>query len=54
MIAKAGTVVTSHFLAIHAWSVCDTTSATFGLGKTKLMEMIQASKEVQQISHFME
>ena len=33
LIAKAGTLVTSHLLFIHAWSGCDTTSATFGQGK---------------------
>ena len=30
LIAKGGTLVTSHLLFIHAWSGCDTTSATFG------------------------
>ena len=34
LITKAGGLVTSHFLYIHAWSGCDTTSATFGHGKT--------------------
>ena len=35
---------------IHAWSGCDTTSATFGMGKTNLVKTIQSSEEVQQIS----
>ena len=30
LIAKAGTLVTSHLLFIHAWSGLDTTTATFG------------------------
>ena len=30
LIAKAGTLVTSHLLFIHAWSGCDNTTATFG------------------------
>ena len=53
LIAKAGKLVTSHLLFIHAWSGCDTTSATFGQGKTNLMKKIQASEEVQQISLLM-
>ena len=53
LIAKAGTLVTSHLLFIHAWSGCDTTSATFGQGKTNLMKKIQTSEEVQQISLLM-
>ena len=30
LITKAGGLVTSHLLFIHAWSDCDTTSVTFG------------------------
>ncbi|CAB4029738.1 Hypothetical predicted protein [Paramuricea clavata] len=36
LVNKAGKVVTSHLLFIHAWSGCDTTSATYGHGKTSL------------------
>ena len=42
--------MTSHLLLLHAWSGCDTTSATFGQGKTNLMKKIKASEEVQQMS----
>lgn len=50
LISKAGKLLTSHLLFIHAWSGCDTTSATFGMGKTILVKKIQSSEEVQQIS----
>ncbi len=53
LITKAGSLVTSHILFIHAWSGCDTTSATFGHGKTNLVKKIQVSEEVQQISLLM-
>ncbi len=53
LITKAGGFITSHLLFIHAWSGCDTTSATFGHGKTNLLKKIQVSKEVQQISVLM-
>ena len=52
LITKAGTL-TSHLLFLHAWSGCDTTSATFGQGKTNLVKKIKASEEVQQISLLM-
>ena len=52
LITKAGTL-TSHLLFMHAWSGCDTTSATFGQGKTNLVKKIKASEEVQQISLLM-
>ncbi len=53
MSTKAGGFITSHLLFIHVWSGCDTTSATFGHGKTNLLKKIQVSKEVQQISVLM-
>ena len=37
----------------HAWSGHDTTSATFGHGKTSLLKRIKESKEIQQISSLM-
>ena len=37
-------------LVIHSWSGCDTTSATFGHGKTPLLQTIAKSKEVQDLS----
>ena len=33
LVTKAGQVITSHLLFLHAWTGCDTTSATFGHGK---------------------
>ena len=53
LIDKAGKLVVSHLLFIHAWSGCDTTSATFGQGKTNLVKKIQAHEEVQHISSLM-
>ena len=53
LITKAGGLVTSHLLFIHSWSGCDTTSATFGHGKTNLLKKIQVSEEVQQKSVLM-
>ena len=32
LVSKAGTIVIAHILFIHAWTGCDTTSATFGQG----------------------
>ena len=42
LIATAGELLTSHLLFIHAWSGCDTTSATFGQGKTFLPKNFMA------------
>ena len=53
LVTKAGQVITSHFLFLHAWSGCDTTSAIFGHGKTSLLKRIKESKELQQISSLM-
>ena len=53
LVQKAGKLVTSHLLFIHAWSGCDTTSATYGHGKTSLLKKIQQSEELQQISLLM-
>jgi len=53
LVSKAGTIVIAHILFIHAWTGCDTTSATFGQGKNNLVKKIQVSKEVQQISLLM-
>ena len=38
---------------MHAWSGCDTTSATFGQGKTALLKKIMTSNNLQQISYLM-
>ena len=53
LINKAGKVVTSHLLFIHAWSGCDTTSATCGHGKTTLLNKLKKSEELQEISTLM-
>ena len=50
LVTKAGKVLASNLLFIHAWSGCDTTSATFGQGKTSLLKKIKESEELQQIS----
>lgn len=39
-----------HILFLHAWTGCDTTSATFVHGKTSLIKKIQSSKELQSLS----
>ena len=43
-------VIQRHNLLIHAWSGCDTTSATFGHGKMYLMKMLNWVPEVQNLS----
>ena len=53
LVAKAGKLVVSHLLFLHTWSGCDTTSATFGQGKTNLVKKIHVNEEVQQISSLM-
>lgn len=53
LAAKAGEVIVSNILFIHAWSGCDTTCATFGHGKTALMKKVQDSKELQHLSRMM-
>lgn len=40
----------SHLLFVHAWSGCDTVSATFGKGKTSFLNVLHKSDEVQRIS----
>ena len=48
--AKAGETIISHLLFLHAWSGCDTTSATYGQGKTNLLKKIKESNDIQEIS----
>jgi len=50
LVTKAGNLVTSNLLFIHAWSGCDTTSAAYGHGKTSLFKKLKESEEVRQIS----
>ena len=40
-------VVRQHILFIHAWSGCDTTSSTFGQGKTQLLKLFPKSERIQ-------
>ena len=54
VVTKVGDVVQAHILFVHAWSGCDTTSATFGQGKkTALLKKITTSNNLQQISCLM-
>ena len=52
LIANAGELLTSHILFVHTWSGCDTTSATFGQGKTFLLKKFHGKgfEELQHIS----
>ena len=43
-------VIRRHILFIHAWSGCDTTSATFGHGKMHLMKILKKSPEVPNLA----
>ena len=35
-----------HLLFVHAWSVCDIVSATFGKGKTSFLKLVNQSNEL--------
>ncbi len=50
LVERAGPIITSHLLFLHAWSGCDTTSATFGQGKVSLIKKIKQLKKVEAIS----
>ena len=50
LVGQAGPIVTSYLPFLHAWSGCDTASATFGQGKVWLMKKIKQSKDVQMIA----
>ena len=50
LIANAGGLLTSHIIFVHAWSGCDTTSATFGQGKTFLLKKFHG-KEFEELQH---
>ena len=45
LVTKAGEVITSHLLFLHAWTGCDTTSATFGHGKTSMLKKLNNLKK---------
>ena len=53
LVATLGGVIKAQLLFVHAWSGCDTTSATFGQGKTTLLKKIKESNKLQQISYLM-
>ena len=53
LVGQAGPIVTSFLLFLHAWSGCDTTSATFGQGKVGLMKKLKQSKNMQTIAELM-
>ena len=52
VVAEVGDVVQAHLLFVHAWSGYDTTSATFGQGKTALLKKMKNFNKLQQISCF--
>ena len=45
--------VKEHLLFVHAWSGCDTTSATYGKGKPSFLKMVQKTEQLQSISEKM-
>ena len=51
--ANAGAGLVSYIIFVHAWSGCDTTSATFGQGKTGLLKKLKESPDIQHISSLM-
>jgi hypothetical protein len=50
LIIKAGPIVTSNLLFLHAWTGCNTTSATFGQGKLALMKKLKQSAEIHELA----
>ncbi len=50
IVEKVGHIVCANILFIHAWGGCDTTSATYGHGKTVLLRKIPTSERIQEIS----
>lgn len=50
IVTKAQKEVTSNILFLHAWSGCDTTSATYGHGKSSLLKKITSSKDLRDLS----
>ena len=53
LVTDAGKVVITHLIFVHAWSGCDTTSATFGQGKASLLKKLKESEVLQDISLLM-
>ena len=50
VISSIPAVIQMHIMFIHAWSGCDTNSATFSHGKMCLMEMLNRVSVVQNLS----
>ena len=46
LVTKAGKVVIPHLLFVHALSGCDTVSATFGQGKTRLKRLLGTKTDI--------
>ena len=46
-------MVASHLLFLHAWSCCDTSSATFGQGKVSIVMHLKQCDEIQDILELM-
>ena len=45
--------IKEHLLFIHAWSGCNSTSATFGKGKPAFMKLLKKSWKLQNVSNIM-
>ena len=50
IVASVDPVVKRHILFAHAWSGCDTTSATYGQGKTAILKRLIADEKVRILS----
>ena len=48
VVSKQNQSILENLLAIHAWSGCDTTSATYGHGKTKILKLAEKNESVRQ------
>jgi len=44
LVRETGPIVTSYLLVLHAWSGCDTTSATYGQGKIGLVKKLKKKR----------
>ena len=52
IVRTVSRIVTTNIF-FHAWSGCDTTSATFCHGKTALLKKIEENDEIREISSIM-
>jgi len=53
LTTKTEKVAIPHFLVVHARSRCVTASATFGQGKTSLLDKLNESEELKDLSVLM-